>query len=174
MPISPHEHGVAIRQSARGLLTRARRRMADEGARTLSDARRRAPSRTGALARSLRLRLDTRTGVAGFSITSLHPGARILEYGGAILPRTVQYLAIPLRGQTVWPRHVGRHIVITARSGRLYLFRDRPRDGGRPEYELVRRVDVRARPYLRPALAAARRRLRRVLPGVVTARSFRG
>lgn len=139
--------------------------MREESARTVADAKARAPGRTGRLRASIHAREDRGTGRAGFSLVSDHPASAIREFGGTILPRTKEYLAIPLRGQTAWPRHVGRHIVIRSRAGRLLLFDRRPRDGGTAQYLLRRSVYVRPQPYMGPAATNARRRIRRKLAG---------
>jgi len=148
----------------------ARTVMREAAAEALTLARASAPSRSGRLARSLKTKPIWRNakGEAGFHFTSNHPAARILEMGGRVVPRSVSLLAVPLRGQTVWPRHSGgRHIVIKARSGRLYLFAARPRDGGTPLWELRRSVDIQARPYLRPAVRRVTARILRDLPSAV-------
>lgn len=162
MSITGDRFGAYLRETARGALIRARRAMREEAEITAADARRRAPTRSGDLARSIGYRLSRRTGEAGFVLTSTHPGALLQEYGGVVRPRTVRWLALPLRGQREWPRQVGRHIVIRV-GGRLLLFDKSPRNGGAPQYALRREVRVRAQPHMRPAATNARRRLRRRL-----------
>lgn len=167
MAIRGNQFGAHVRDLAFGTVGRARATMREAGLRAASLARASAPSRTGTLARTIRSRALRERAAAGFSLVVGHPAGAILEYGGTIRPRTVQYLAVPLRGQTYWPREVGRHIVIRARSGRLFLFGQRPRDGGVPLWELRRRVDIQARPYLAPAVRRVRAELLRELPRAI-------
>jgi hypothetical protein len=158
------QFGAHLRGIAFGMTGRAREVMRAAGLRAAEIARQDAPSRTGGLARTIRSRALRERAAAGFDLVVGHPAGAILEYGGTIRPKSVQFLAVPLRGQTSWPRHVGRHIVIRARSGRLFLFNRRPRDGGSPQYELRRRVDITARPYIAPAIRRVRAELMRDLP----------
>ena len=170
MPLDGREFGAHLRGIARGSVRAARTVMREASREALVLARSGAPARSGRLARSLQTRPIWRNakGEAGFHFISNHPAARILELGGRVVPRSVSLLAVPLRGQTVWPRHSGgRHIVIKARAGRLYLFAARPRDGGYPLWELRRSVDIQSQPYIRPAMRRVRSRILRELPSAV-------
>lgn len=164
MSIRGDDFGAYLRDITFGMTGRAREVMRKAAFTAAEIARQNAPVRTGGLARTIRARALRERGAAGFSLVVGHPAGAILEYGGTIRPKSVQFLAVPLRGQTSWPRHVGRHIVIRARSGRLFLFDRRPRDGGAPQYELRRRVDITARPYVAPAVRRVRAEIIRDLP----------
>ncbi len=155
MAIPPGRFGADVRARADALDKRVRAIVHLVGRDTLADARRRAPRREGGLSRSIRL--TRHRSPLGFSISSRHPAARIQEFGGTIRPRTVSWLAVPLRDQTLWPRQVGRHRVVRDGS-RVFLV-----DASGPAYELRQSVTVRAHPYMRPAVATARRRLSQLL-----------
>ncbi|MGA0848316.1 MAG: HK97 gp10 family phage protein [Chthoniobacterales bacterium] len=169
MPLDGSEFGAHLRELPKGSVREARAIMRETAREALILARQNVPRRSGRLARSLRTSplWKNARGQAGFYFRSRHPAARITELGGRIVPRSVSYLAIPLRGQRAWPRHRGRHIVIRARSGRLYLFGKRPRDGGVPLWELRRHVDIPAQPYIAPALRQVRANLLQRLPRAV-------
>lgn len=167
MAIPSGRLGAHLRDIAYGSVGRSREVMREHGQRAAMLARQYAPTRSGRLSLSIRASPLRERAAAGFSLVSRHPAAAIQEFGGDILPRSVRMLAVPLQGQTVWPRQVGRHIVIRARNGRLYLFDRRPRDGGSPRYELRDRVTVRPQPYMRPALDRVQADILRDLPGSV-------
>jgi len=162
MSIAPGELGVDVRTRTHALIAQIRQIVHQVGDETMRDVRARAPVRTGGLQRSIQVIHHRKT--LGFSIVSEHPAAHIQEYGGTIRPRTVSWLAIPLRGQTVWPRHIGRHRVLSGRRG-PYLIALKGGDDT-PLWALRRSVTIPARPYIRPAIATARRRLAQLLRSI--------
>lgn len=123
----------------------------------VNDAKRNAANvmtmRTGKLMRSIQFRM-TEGGVeiGTFGI----PYGRIQEFGGAITPKKRRFLTIPAdkpfekRSALNFDLRFGR---IPPRGGKPYLFTPQ----GTAAYRLVRRVTLKARPFLGPAIRANER-----------------
>jgi hypothetical protein len=81
--------------------------------------------------------------------------ARIQDQGGTVFPRTVQYLAIPLRKLPVgkWPRDFakGELRLIKSRAGNLILAKISKSGVIAPYFVLKKSVTIRGRNYLRAA-----------------------
>ena len=104
--------------------------------------------RSGQLRRSIGFRLtDSGVEIGAFGVSY----ARIHEFGGVITPKRRAYLTIPAdrpfigRSALNFDLRFGR---IPAKGGKRYLFTQQ----GTAAYRLVKRVEIKARPYLRPAI----------------------
>lgn len=97
------------------------------------------------------------------------PYAAIHEHGGTILPKRGRFLAIPMGpalkggkngGANMWPRDIPDLTFVSIRGGAQAMLVRRMGKGKRagfvPWFHLVRSVNMPARPYLRPAVDAAR------------------
>lgn len=109
------------------------------------------PERTETIRRSLQVRDIT----DGVTVTSDDPVAEALEEGGTVQGNP--FLTIPLRGQVGSARGDGDLFVISGASG-LFLA---SRASGQVElrWKLARSVSMRKRPFIAPAIDAARRDL---------------
>lgn len=128
---------------------------------------------TGPKVRSGRLRASIRAFVRRGPELVLQAGsgrvkyARTQEFGATIQAKRSRYLAIPLEaartgaGVARWPgpRSVPGLFFIRSKAGNpLLVVRDG--DGIRPMFALKERVTIKAQPFLRPAMALARKSLR--------------
>lgn len=112
--------------------------------------------RTGQLARSYRARFLSKSGqVISVGVLSSLEYASIHDRGGTIAPRTVQYLAVPLRRLPVgkWPRDFakGELRLIKSRAGNLILAKVSKSGKIAPYFVLKKTVSIRGRNYLRAA-----------------------
>lgn len=116
-------------------------------------AARRAPRRTGALARSLRgtVDLDSRNRVS-LSLWTEHPAAAALDQGARIRARR-RSLTVPIGGVTMPARSAVGAFVLRARDGRRFLAR---REGGglRLMFRLMEEVTIRGSGYATAAFEA--------------------
>lgn len=112
-----------------------------------------APKRTRTLARSIHweiLEADNVHVVVGVG-TDLEY-AKIQEYGGTIVPKEKQFLAVPLTegGRAIeGARNFEGLRVVMGKSGQSGVLVDKQ---GTAHYALVRSVTIPAQPYLRPGL----------------------
>jgi len=110
-----------------------------------------APKRTRTLSRSIHSEATIRSKWdAQVAIGTNLEYAAIQEFGGTIVPRKAKFLAIPLTDearQYTGPRQFPRPLKPRIKGGKGVLLDD----AGIAQFALVKRVTLRARPYLRPA-----------------------
>lgn len=184
--MTPEQFADRLSASARALMVGLRKDVATAALRAEARAKRNATTilhvRSGRLRASIRslvepspdgldLKLSAGGGREGGSSEVIY--ARIHELGGTIRPVKRKWLAIPLppartaagvaRYKT--PLDVPDLHFVTSKRGNLLLVKP----DGEPWYVLRKRVDIPARPYLRPALEEASAELVPRLAGTLTA-----
>lgn len=186
--MTPEQFADRLSASARALMIGLRKDVATAALRAEARAKRNATVilrvRSGRLRASIRslvepspeggldLKLSAGGGREGGSSEVIY--ARIHELGGTIRPVKRKFLAIPLppartaagvaRYKT--PRDVPGLALVQSLKGQYLLVKS---DTGEPWYVLRKRVDIPARPYLRPALEEASAELVPRLAGTLTA-----
>ncbi len=165
MPISVAEYAKQI--SARAYRETLRAALLPLAKTMERDAKARAPRDRGRLRRTIRARVDVTDDGIDLVLRAGGPGvpyAAAQEYGATIVPRTARWLTIPISPAARYrsARSFGRSLfTIRSKAGNLLLVRRRG-TGLEPLFVLKHRVRLPARPYMRPAVLRARRRIPRL------------
>lgn len=120
-------------------------------------------TKSGELRRSIKYKMggtknDIRSEIGSWGVIY----ARILERGGTIRPKRVQYLTIPLPGVKGWARNYENAFFIKSKKGNLLLVQSEGK-GLKPLFVLKKSVQIPAFEWLEKSVQARRAELRRMM-----------